>query len=72
MDPNVSTLERAFQLAASRRYATVGEIKLCLQKEGYRQELIEGPVLYGQLTEAIAKARSTPTRRAKLKTGRRA
>ena len=44
MDPNLSTLERAFQIASSGRCATVTEIKLILNKEGYRHEMIEGPL----------------------------
>jgi hypothetical protein len=56
MDPNVSALERAFQLAATGRYLTVTEIKLHLHKEGYNYEQIEGPVLRDQLKEIMAKA----------------
>ena len=72
MDPNVSTLERAFQLAASGRCATVTEIKLNLHKEGYRHELIEGPLLVKQLMDAITKARAAPTGRAAKSKGRSA
>ena len=38
MQPNLSPIERAFQLAATGRYSTVSEIKLQLTREGYRQE----------------------------------
>jgi hypothetical protein len=59
MDPNVTTIERAFQLAASGRFATVGEIKLRLHREGYDYEVVEGPLLYQQLKTAIEKARQS-------------
>jgi len=58
MDPNVSTLERAFQLAATGRYLTVTEIKLALSREGYRHELVDGPELSKQLVAVITKART--------------
>ena len=58
MDPNVSTLERAFQLAATGLFSTVSEIKLKLMREGYRYELVEGPLLTKQLLAAITKARA--------------
>src|SRR5688572_3399355 len=35
MDPNVSTLERAFALAASGRFHKVSDIRLQLHREGY-------------------------------------
>jgi hypothetical protein len=66
MEPNVSTLERAFYLAATGRFATVTEIKLKLAREGYRHELVEGPELTKQLLSAMTKARAarfTPSRR---------
>ena len=58
MDSNVSTLERAFQLAATGRYLTVTEIKLQLSREGYRHELVDGPTLAKQLLATMAKARA--------------
>jgi hypothetical protein len=45
-------------LAASGRFATVKEIKLRLHREGYDYELVQGPLLYNQLTDAIEKARA--------------
>ena len=59
MDPNVSTLERAFQLAATGRYLTVSEIKLALSREGYRHEIVDGPELSKQLVAIMTKARSS-------------
>jgi hypothetical protein len=61
MDPNVSTLERAFQLAAAGRYVTVTEIRIQLAHEGYRHELVEGPELAKQLIAIMAKARAAHT-----------
>ena len=58
MEPNVSPIERAFQLAATGRFATVTEIKLRLAAEGYRASQVEGRSLSKQLAETIAKARS--------------
>jgi hypothetical protein len=42
MDPNVSTLERAFELAATGRFLTVSEIKLRLHRGGYHHESSTG------------------------------
>ena len=58
MDPNQSVFERAFDLAASGRFKTVSEIRRQLRREGYREELIQGPLLAKQLVGAIEKARS--------------
>ena len=57
MDPNQSVFERAFDLAASGRFKTVSEIRRQLRREGYREELIQGPLLAKQLVGAIEKAR---------------
>ena len=43
MKPNVSALERAFELAATGHFSTVSEIKLKLLREGYQYEQVEGP-----------------------------
>jgi hypothetical protein len=59
MEPNVSAVERAFQLAASARYLTVSEIKVTLAREGYRHELVEGRQLAKQLLAVITRARSS-------------
>jgi hypothetical protein len=61
MYQNVSTIERAFELAASGRFLTVGEIRMRLQWEGYRHELVEGPFLAKRLIAAIEKARAART-----------
>ena len=57
MQPNLSPIERAFQLAATGRYSTVSEIKLQLAREGYQQEQVEGRQLAKQIVEIIVKAR---------------
>jgi hypothetical protein len=52
----------------------VTEVKLHLHKEGYRHELIEGPLLAKQLMEAIEKARAVwtvPAKRAARERARR-
>jgi hypothetical protein len=53
MEPNVSTLERAFELVKTGRYLDVGQIKLRLQQEGYAPDQIEGRSLYRQLQAMI-------------------
>ena len=56
MDPNVSTLERAFALAASGRFNKVSDIRLQLHREGYNYELVQGPVLFKQPGEVMQQA----------------
>ena len=48
----MSTLERAFALAASGRFNKVSDIRLQLHREGYNHEIVQGPVL----TEAMEQA----------------
>ena len=57
MEPNVSTLERAFYLAGTGLFSTVTEIKLRLAREGYRQEMVEGLELTKQLMAAMTSRR---------------
>jgi hypothetical protein len=57
MQPNLSSIERAFQLAGTGRYSTVSQIKLQLAREGYRHEQVEGRQLAKQIVKIIAKAR---------------
>jgi hypothetical protein len=58
MDPKVSSLERAFQLAGAGQVATVGDIKRRLKLEGYDQQVVDGgPLLTSQLRKLIRKAR---------------
>ena len=59
MDPNKTALERAFELAESRKYANVAEIRDRLKTEGYDLKQLEGFALRKQLAEIIRKARTT-------------
>lgn len=53
MDPNITTIERAFELAKSGKYNSVAEIKQKLQNEGYSLAQLEGRELARQLRELI-------------------
>ena len=58
MDPKVSALERAFQLARSGQAATTADIKKRLKREGYEENAVDGgPSLTGQLRKLIREAR---------------
>ena len=54
MNPYVSEIERAFQLAQSGAYRTIEEIKKRLAAEGYWGRHITGRVLMHQLREQLA------------------
>lgn len=45
-----TTLERAFELAASRRCQSLSDVRLFLRREGYEAEQLVGPALIKQLT----------------------
>jgi hypothetical protein len=58
MDPKVSSLERAFQLAGSGKVATVDDIKKTLKLEGYEPQAVNGgPSLTLQLRNRIKASR---------------
>jgi hypothetical protein len=57
MDPNKTSIERAFQLAKTGRFANVAEIKTALGSEGYSTLPIVGRVLNAQLRKLIRDAR---------------
>ena len=57
MKPNVTAIERAFELAATGLYSNVVEIRFRLHQEGYHSEQVDGPVLRKQLTTVIKRAR---------------
>jgi len=59
VNPHVSALERAFQIARSGQYATVAQIRIALTKEGYSINQLEGPELIKQL-RLIIKATIRP------------
>jgi len=62
MKPNISPLERAFDLARTGEYRNVTEIKRVLVAEGYTIHQITGPTLVRQLNDICAGR--TPTRKA--------
>jgi hypothetical protein len=57
MDPKVSALKRAFQLARSGQAASIDDIKKRLKREGYEEKAADGgPSLAGQLRKLISEA----------------
>jgi hypothetical protein len=56
MKPNVSALERAFELARSGRCLTLEEIRACLHAEGYSNGVVVGRHLSAQLRQLIREA----------------
>jgi hypothetical protein len=54
-----TALERAFDLAKTGRYATLGEIKQALHHEGYSTASLTGPLLMKQIRQLIAASRSS-------------
>lgn len=59
MQAGKSTLERAFELARSGRYATLAQLKQAVLAEGYDRKQLEGAALGRQLT-ALIKAAAPP------------
>lgn len=57
MDRSKTTLERAFQLAETGRYATFTDVSDQLAWEGYDRRQLQGPALRKQLIGIIRKAR---------------
>jgi hypothetical protein len=57
MDPKLSAIERAFQIARSGHASSVSEIKEVMRKEGYALEQISGLSLSRQLMAIITTAR---------------
>jgi hypothetical protein len=58
MIPNVSVIERAFQLAQCGTFCGVHEIKDRLKLEGYVTDALAGPMLRTQLKSQMAAART--------------
>jgi len=54
MKPNITAIERAFELANTGRFLYVQEIRERLRAEGYHTDVITGPKLWSQLRDAIA------------------
>jgi hypothetical protein len=59
MQPNMTAIERAFELARSGRFSNASEVKRAVAAEGYSASQIEGPALMRQLRELIQSARPT-------------
>ena len=59
MQPRISIVERAYQLASSGACATVGEVKSRLKAEGYANVdgYLTGPAIYGALRKLCAASR---------------
>jgi len=56
MDPNLTCLERAFQIARSGRCRKVDDIRGLLNREGYSDQQIAGRMLIKQLALEIAES----------------
>lgn len=56
MKPHKTTLERAFELAKSGKIFSLAELRMQLANEGYYTDVLEGPILMGQLRSAIEEA----------------
>jgi hypothetical protein len=56
MQPNMNTLERAFELARSGRCISIKEIRDCLHAEGYSHQLVAGRYLAVQLRQLMREA----------------
>lgn len=61
MDPTKSTLERAFELAKSGRFASMSELRAAIKAEGYTAAQIEGPALGRQLRRLMDESRAPAT-----------
>ena len=58
MDRTKTTLERAFELAASGAYANFTDMRARLKTEGYDGRQMDWPALRTQLRRIIQKART--------------
>jgi len=58
MKPNVTSMERAFELAKSGRFRTTSEIKTRLRTEGYWSETVDGHTLISHLNALMRMARA--------------
>lgn len=56
MDPDKTTMERAFELARSGKCSDVYDLVRRLDREGYDGNQIQGPVLRKQLANMIGEA----------------
>lgn len=58
MDPDKTTLERAFEIAATGAPTNVADIRAQLRAEGYDSQKIEGRSLIAQLRRILEKAKA--------------
>ena len=56
MKQDVNAIERAFELARSGYFRTVGEVKYAIAHEGYDARQIDGPQIIAQLRKVIRAA----------------
>jgi len=56
MKPNVSALERAFELAHTGRFTTIEDLRRKLRDEGYPLGQLVGPYLHKQLQQMMVEA----------------
>jgi hypothetical protein len=56
MDPNKTTIQRAFELARSGEFKRIDDIRRQLKDEGYNHDLIVGRSLLAQLRTLMAAA----------------
>jgi hypothetical protein len=50
---SMSSVERAFQLARDGEHHSLDDVRRALDREGYNQNLISGPVLLAQLRKLM-------------------
>ncbi len=65
MEPNVTPIERAFELARLGIFLQVTEIKERMREEGYFTESITGRTLLNQLQGVMQMARKSRWKRAR-------
>ena len=58
MKPNVTSMERAFELAKSGRFRTTSEIKMRLRAEGYLSNSVDGHTLIRHLNALMREVRT--------------
>ncbi|PBB16527.1 hypothetical protein [Mesorhizobium sp. WSM4313] len=62
MDQHKRALERAFELAKSGAYASFGEVRTKIKKEGYDIHQMDGLALRKQINQIIRSARENARR----------
>jgi hypothetical protein len=62
MQPHVTSLERAFQVAKSGNAASMDDIRRLLKNEGYPVDCLDGPSLRRQLTTLMTDAKARAAR----------